>query len=506
MRWPRPLLVLVGFAACDPYGPFPDWDVTATTEKERIAVTPGTVPFGTLSVNERGSATATLLIANLGEGTVTVTGHDEPRNGDVFAVDAEPLLVLAAGEQREVALLFAPLTEGEWAADLLIEPGDERVRLTGAATAPVIAVEGTTFDPVVLGCSGVGTVTVRNDGSEFLAIQQVETLSTEFTVLSAPDGVAPDTSEDILLEFTPAGGGDRVTSALLSTNDPLTPEVSVGLSVLAYEGERVRETFHYTPSNPTDLLFVIDAGEAMDALTVPAGAAIDVHVAQLRSTNIDYHLAALATGSACPGRTPGWAERTDTSLQTASVLERGFAGDGGEWDDDLLGLALTALEDTAGCLTGFRREEADLHVIAVTDGPAPADLASDVTTLAAAAEPPAGFRLSVLVPLTATCGEVQTEWRDAADTTGGFAADLCGSDWTSAFADFATLPPGADPVHYVLAEAPVPSTIEVTVEGTPFTTWTYDAESNAVRFDGDAVPSLGAQVDIAYVRAVACDG
>ena len=70
--------------------------------------------------------------------------------------------------------------------------------------------------------------------------------------------------------------------------------------------------------------------------------------------------------------------------------------------------------------------------------------------------------------------------------------------------DQVALPPGADPVSYPLAEVPVTSTIEVTVEGAPFTLWSYDRARNAVVFDGDAVPALGAEVAIEYVLAVAC--
>ena len=115
----------------------------------------------------------------------------------------------------------------------------------------------------------------------------------------------------------------------------------------------------------------------------------------------------------------------------------------------------------------------------------------------------AGFRLSALVALGG-CGSDADVWAEAAETTGGIAADLCASDWVPAFLDLASLPPGADPVTYPLAEIPVPSSLRVTVEGAPFELWTYDTTTNAVRFDGDAVPALGAEVGITYVLAVAC--
>ena len=59
-------------------------------------------------------------------------------------------------------------------------------------------------------------------------------------------------------------------------------------------------------------------------------------------------------------------------------------------------------------------------------------------------------------------------------------------------------------MNYPRGQVPGATTLEVAVEGAPFTLWSYDAASNVVIFDGDAVPALGAEVTITYVLAVTC--
>lgn len=496
-------MTLLLLAACHPLGTMPAPE-GARAEGERIAVTPAELDFGLVSVNDVGQRTSTFTVHNLGEGEVTVTGHDVPRGDDAWTVLAEPLLSLPAGAAADVEVVFTPATDAAYAAELVVEPGAEIVRLVGEGTAPVVALGEVEAEPVVLGCTGEGTVPVENRGREALAFAGVSSSSAEFEVVGWPDEIPPGGTDRVRFRFTPQGGGQRGGVLTIVTNDPLTPEAAVSLSLLGYEGERVEERFTYTPSNPTDILFLVDGGASMAEPLTRAPDGIQAFVDKLRDSNVDYQVAAVASGDPCPDDAPPFATRYDTSLRTVSVLERGFAAPGGAWDDDLLSLAAEALDGTVpdACLAGFRRPEADLHLIAVTDGPYAGDIPAQTLALAATW---GTLRLSALVPADAGCGVEGDAWEEAVLTTGGVLADLCAEDWTAAFTAFATLPPGADPVRYPLAEVPVVSTLAVTVEGGKFELWSYDAAENAVVFDGDAVPALGAEVVITYVRAVACE-
>ena len=508
-RCPLPLpLLLLTAGGCHALGTFdPGGSDTAPSTGDRIAVTPSVLVWPDISVNDQHASVATFTIYNLGESTVTVSGQDEVMGDGVFKTDVPPLLTLEEGESRIVHVTFTPPTQGNYTADVLVQPGEESVRLTAYATSPVAEAGDVHLDAVVLGCTGTGTVGLSNTGSEPLTITSVEVSTDEYEVLDTPTEVGPGGVSAIALGFTPGGGGERGATLTITTNDPLNPVLAVPLSVLGYEGERVTESFRYAPSNPTDLLFVVEGSPDLEDAYAEATPALDSFVSTIRSTNVDYHLAAVNSADPCPATSHAFATRSDTSLQTSAILSLAFAATPGAWDDDLLDEALLSLAatDPGECLEGFRREDADLHVIVVSDGPSAGDVATQVTTLAGQVAPGAGFRLSALIPGTAECGVPMGDYEGAVRTTGGYLEDVCAADWTAALQDLATLPPGADPVSYPLAEVPVTSTIEVTVEGAPFTLWSYDRARNSVVFDGDAVPALGAEVAIEYVLEVACE-
>jgi hypothetical protein len=195
----------------------------------------------------------------------------------------------------------------------------------------------------------------------------------------------------------------------------------------------------------------------------------------------------------------------DTSLAANNLLNRGFTGDDGDWDADLWGLAAAALEQTVpnGCLDGFRRSDADLHVILVAAG-AP-DSASDDAVNALVGSVGSGhtLRLDALLPATG-CGADTSDYAVVVANRGGAVEDLCADDWMPAFTRFAEYPDAGAPVRLALTAAPIESTIAVTVEGVTWTSWRYDAEDRSVVLDGPDVPALGAEVTVRYVPASAC--
>jgi len=491
---------------CDPLGPFPDWSETVAVG-ERIAVSPGELNFPTISVNGQRETRLSFRVTNLGGEPVTVTGHDEVLGGGgTWTVpDQPPLLAVDPDQSVDVEVLFAPPSEGSWTAELVVQPGDERIGLAGAATAPVLEVEDADSIAVVLGCTGGFELTLHNSGSEALDFDAARVTSDEFRVVDLPDSVGPGAADTVGLTFTPASGGTRDASLVLVSNDPLWPELAVSLSALAYEGARVSEEFRYAPSNPTDVLFLVDTAASSMVWYEPAENAAATFVDALRSANVDYHVSSLGSGSPCPTTTPGWTDRYDTAVRSESVVMRGFEAPGGAWDHDLLDLALTALpySEPGECFEGFRRADADLHLVVVSEAEAPDDLSADLVELAGLAAEDAGFRVSTVVGLGGCAGDADG-WAAATDPTGGVEVDLCAQDWTAGFAELADLPAGYDPVWYPLAEVPVPGSIEVRVEGQVFDEWSWDPVENVVRFDGEAVPALGAEVEITYVLAVAC--
>ncbi len=485
-------MLLLLAIACDPPGP---WDTGGgrVDPRERVTVSPGTLDFGTVSVNGQGVGRDTFTVWNLGDVEVVITGHDEPVGDGVFSIMAEPLLTIAPGAQHDLAVTFAPLTAGTYAAELVVMPAGEVVRLEGVGSAPVAAAEVSAPPPTVVGCSGAGVITLSNRGTEPLTITSIAGTSDEFHTGDAPARIDPGLSATIDLTFSPRLGGSRGASLRVLSNDPAVPELVIPVTALGYEGERVTEAFQFTPAAPVDILLVVEGGAATDAGTAAVAGYIDA----MRALALDYRLAAVGSASTCPPGTPGWAGADEASGRSRGVAERAFTAAEGAYARDLASLAAAVLETVDdGCLAGWRRADADLHVVLAGVGPT----TTSSEMLAALAS--TGAQVSALTPRT-SCGIAATAYTGLAATTGGLAPDVC-LGWTSAFDAVAAPPTSVGEVRLHLRETPVAATIEVVVDGTTWTEWSYDAQEHAVVFDGVTTPEVGADVTVTYVSAVAC--
>jgi len=497
--------VLLALAACAPLRDWPVEDDPVGTPESRVAVTPLGLDFGQVSVNNLGESTLSFTVQNLGDDVVTVSGHDEPIGDEGFEVLAEPFFSLGVGEAADVQVRFAPATESTAYAQLRVDPGGELVELSGAGLAPVLALEAIDVPATVVGCSGGATVTLRNEGSETLTIEEMSLEGSDYLVTGWSADVAPGDTENVELSFTPGGGGDRGAVLTVRSNDPLWPEFPVTLEGLGYEGERVEEGFAYRPTQPTDVLFVLEPGATDgDARLAPG---LEAYVDTLSATNVDFQLTALGTADACPVDEPAYATTSDTDLGTLRVLDRAFDDAAGAWDGNLLGLALAAMEETldGGCLDGFRRAGADLDLVIVAEQAPTRDVELAAADLAALVDDPGALRVSALVPRGGACTASAEAYAELAQAYGGAVGDLCDADWTDVFEAFATLPAIEAAVTYTLAEWPVPETIEVRVDGANYTGWSYDERANSLVFVTESAPTLGAEVTITYLSAVACE-
>ncbi len=497
--------LLLALTACHPLAPWPVDDGGAPLD-QRITVSPGTVDFGSVSVNEQGEAIRILKVYNLGEDTVTVTGQDEPIGDDgVFRVDAGPVLSLEPGEERELTVTFIPETEGDSLARLRFDPGSEVVELRGSGTAPVLQVRDVEIPATVLGCSGVGQVTVANTGSEPLSLDAG--MSGEgFSATGWPPEVPVGEEAQIDVTFTPGGGGEWSGVLTLTTNDPMQPEVAVQVDALGYEGEGVRERFVYAPAAPTDTLVVVEGNSF--AADPRLDEALSAYAARVHDAWLDVQLTSLGSGSACPADVPAWTTADASELAIANVLKHGFEARGGAWDTDLVGLVERALFETepGGCLDGLRRAGASLDVVLVAADPPTEDAVAAFAAVASALPDGTPVRVSALVPRSGECGDTDTSYATLASTWSGVVGDLCATSWTAAFEAFAALPVIHAEARFPLAEVPVPSSIEVSADGAPFTGWSWDAAENTIVVPAEDAPTVGAELTVDYVSAVSCGG
>jgi hypothetical protein len=492
------LLVVASVCGCHPLGSLPPLDSDSDSEAARVAVSPLSLDFGEV---EAGTvAEQTFTIFNLGGVPVYVSGQRDPVGDDAFEVLAPDVAELASGAELELTVRFSPVEDAPAYAQLVVAPADAVVSLSGLGRAPVLEVGTPDIEPVVLGCSGQGELSLSNTGSRLLTITNVRSTASQYTVDFWPPSLNPGESGSALFSFAPDVGGNIEGTFVFETNDQNAPSVAV--SALGYEGEEVRESFLFAPTDPTDIVFVID-GSTVQPYAGAISLAAEAYVQALRTSNVDYQLTAVASGDVCPG-SPAYTMRRDTALRSSSVLSRGFALGGGAWDDDLLQLALEVIDASgpSGCLEGFRRVGADLEIVVVALGPSGADLDGEIVDLGAGAA--AGVRISALVPTTGSCGTRADDYLLAATATGGATEDVCDADWQSAFEALAQLPGGAGEVRFPLAEQPVEATIVVEVGGGIRSGWTWESSTNELVFDSTAF-TLGSEVDIHYVSAVACE-
>lgn len=488
-------------AGCHPLGSFPIAETGDGVADVTIDVSPLDLEFGDVDAGE--TADAVLTLRNLGTDSVALGAPLAPVGDADYAVLALEQDSIPAGGSVTLTVRFTPASNSPATAQLVIAEAASVVTLSGTGRAPQLATGDVELDAVVLGCTGAGTIPVWNAGSRDLEIGDIRSTAEVFKITGWPATLAPGDTGEVQFTFTPVAGGTVDGSFAFEANDPVATGKSVAVSALGYEGEEVSEAFEFRPTDPTDILFVVDGSTVVPFASRVAGAA-EAYVATLEQASVDFQLTAVSSASECPA-TPTYATRADTSARASTVLSRAFAEAGGAWDGDLLGLASAALGETGslGCLDGFRRIGADLEVVVVALGPSGAPLEDELLALQIAAG--ADVRISALVPTDGSCGTRADDYLAIVEATGGVAEDVCELDWVDGFESLGRLPGGAGEVRFPLAEVPVSSSIVVSVGGVPMGGWVWESATNELVFDSSSF-ALGTDLDIRYVAAVACAG
>ncbi|HNC94518.1 MAG TPA: hypothetical protein PKW90_00265, partial [Myxococcota bacterium] len=386
-----------------------------------------------------------------------------------------------------------PDADRPFVAELLVQPGEQILRLEADGLAPELESGPARAEATVVGCASPAGVEIRNNGREKLHLSAVHALTTELEITGYPAEVGPGETASLDIMFIPERTGNRTLVLQIESDDPQKPSASITVEGLGFEGSRIQESFRYYPTERTDILVLSEGA------SVQGPDASSFYLDQLRTDNVDYQITALSGSSPCPTGSPAFATRSDTALQGSAVMNRAFRQAGGPWDSRLPDLALLALGQTGsgGCLEGFRREDANLEVLLVADGPGEEPAPGLLAQLQQLA--PAGLRISGLLPQS--CGSIPT-WEELVGRTGGHLEDACSLDWEAAFQRLGELPNAQEPVAYPLDQVPVPSSIGVEVSGVPWTDWHWESATNEVVMD--SAPALGSSVVIEYISQVEC--
>ena len=293
-------------------------------------------------------------------------------------------------------------------------------------------------------------------------------------------------------------------------------------------GER-EDRFVQSPSDKSDVLFVIDSSGSMAEEQDALATNFPVFLAWFLDSGVDYHIGVISTDMYDPEHTgrlvssegERWIEpaTVDADGRFAAMTRLGTDGANDERGRAAAYTALALRDD--GANAGFLREDAFLHVIVVSDeednsGRSPVSVTDFVDFLDEAAPEPQGATFSSVVGPPALLGlepfdcdaEPGWEYLEVTRRVGGVARSICDDDWAGILEDLGFVAIGLRRSFHLQRPA-VPRTIEIGIEVgeerfvPPIDDWTYDVLLDAVVFADRALPPPGA---VLYVRYVVDDG
>lgn len=287
------------------------------------------------------------------------------------------------------------------------------------------------------------------------------------------------------------------------TRGELTVTTDLGPYSLVVTGERTfgearSETF-VVPEPEVDVVLAVDqSGNMPGDYASDFAAGIGGYLDAL-SAVADWRLILVHAEDAC--NDGGLFEEGDRGA-AGTIGDRAFSGPTHPYDERLLELASKALAENAPteCNGAFRRGEAQLHVVVVSDEPEQSgrDWSFWVNDFHDYADV---VVVSGVVDAARRCNGGDAGYEQAIGQTGGASIDLCASGWED------RLPALADevvpiPPVFPLDGDPVPESIEVRVDGRPVGA-TWDAARGAVVLDAPQPP--GTEVEVTWSVTPVCD-
>ncbi|GAB5522092.1 MAG: hypothetical protein RhofKO_43430 [Rhodothermales bacterium] len=327
-------------------GPYESTPVVVVTSDPDISVSPSTLRFPDTAVSE-SSAPLTVTATNTGTGLLTISSITLNQNAGTsagFQFDLTDCgMPLAANESCDIAVTFAPLSEGYNGGSFVVETGTvlpawkRTVYMGGtglpSTDVPILSAPASLSFPDTpkLQPSAAQALTLKNTGTQPLIITTFELAwgnSSAFVVTSetctaAP--IAPDATCTANLTFTPQYVGTNTASLRILSNAGNDP-VQVALSGTGVDGPPLGRIltlspqgglyFPATPVGTTAQEFVILRSEGTEAVTLAGNAVTgsDADVFNIDGTTCTGTLASQTSCTITIGFTP-----TDDRYFTATL-------------------------------------------------------------------------------------------------------------------------------------------------------------------------------------------
>jgi hypothetical protein len=503
-----------------------------------IVVNPPVINFPDLDATGGAQAQEIVIVSNIG----TVDLHIEDLYVDdeagPFSLNAITSALIPPNGQAQFAVTFAPQTAANNRGYALIESDDPdtpvaEIQLNGVGVAPVIDITPSEYDfgMLYVGCDSSQPLTISNIGTADLIVDSFDwsTASNDlsFDALEPVNGplpwtIAPNQSVDIFVDYAPMDSISDASFLTVSSNDPYLPEALVTQNGLGEIFGEHADSFVQPSQGSSDIIFAVDRSCSMNEDIELMNDNFGAFVERLTEMQTDYHVAAVVGDTGCVWDAEGaYIDNTysasdaqttiasmincdtttcntyvpyATNTEAAFMLLEAFLSEA---------VDINGTPDPSGCNYGVIRENAKLNLVGVSDEPEQSvntyayyvslfqglkSNPDDVVFHAIGGDYPSG------------CGgnSAYTGMYEASVATGGLFLSICATDWST---QLEALAEGAaqDLTSFALIQQPVPSTIEVILNGQRTTIgWSYNPTDNSIEFDPDNIPAGGDTIEVEY--------
>lgn len=485
-----------------------------------ILVEPQRLSYGGLGWEDVGLQTFT--VTNVGdENSVLALDDVLFADPDAFTLTAPFMEIrLLKDEQMSFTVAFSPLDGISYEDEIVVKSNDANepatpVFLTGFGLIPKLAITPNplSFGDIVVGCSKEGEVTLANVGTYDLLVTDLAESEPDIVFSNLPPlplRLLPGESTTLGVQFTPSDERDYAEALVVGSNDPTGEQEAVQRGAGHLPGAH-RHEFTLDRDTPVDIMFVVDQSRSMRDDREALGWEFQDYIARLSGETEDWQIIVVPFDDGCNAGgilTPDTEEYDD--------IFRDVVDDGEDTTYTEAGLFVAdqALMQSRGgaCNHGFLRDDALLHIIAVSDeaeqSPNPWDYYVErfwsykpdpemVRVSAVAGDFPSGCMT------THNHASPGTGYYEAVTATDGVFLSLC-SEWSNSVEALAEAVIMRE--SYPLAYEPDLDSLDVTVDGRSVAGhWTYRASDNTVVFREGYEPEGGDTVVITYNDPVFCD-
>ncbi|MEN0063726.1 MAG: choice-of-anchor D domain-containing protein [Myxococcota bacterium] len=489
-----------------------------------IVIEPAALEFPNLTEGE--TATLPFTVRNEGEAELDVTAVEVVVGEASFSVAGPQVFSLGIDQSRTFEVTFTPTQQDENLGRIEVvsdDPDEARapVDLLGLGTVPDLEITPRNFEfgEAFVPCGDELNVKLENVGSDDIVITNLRYTSGDGDLFinnvedvreDLPITLEPGENRFIRVDWRPSSNAGDQGTLIVTSNDPVGEETAQQQGTGVYVGSTT-ETFTESGVPPVDLLFLIDQSCSMESdneATLSAG--ISEFFGKLRELS-DWQLiqvngpTACANGGIFDGATPG----AESSFRNTAFSPNGYIPE--TLSESLFELAQMALDQTGpnDCNAGFVRPGSLLHIIVASDEQEQSGTSwqTHVANFEQFVADPDLLRVSAIVDIYTQCSDNPSTWGpggylEASQATNGASLDICESTWGD------DLPDLAEDVlegvrSYNLANRAVEASIQVTVNGTPTTSFAYSDEARTVTVLDPPI-SGGDTVSISYAIAANC--